>query len=128
MRHHKSATAGNYSRFKAYHVERNRIWNAVKLMPRFLLLMSPLFTVNRYLMQFYAAVTHRGLSDEFVKEYSFLQLAVLLARAYTAALWKAPLMLRQRWDITRRRKITTEQWYALLSRHKLDAIEIALKY
>ena len=128
IRHHKSATAGNYSSFKAYHVERNRIWNAVKLMPRFILFMSPLFTINRYLMQFYAAATHRGLSDEFVKEYSLLELVVLMVRAYAAALWKLPRMLRKRWDITRRRKLTTEQWYALLSRHKLDAIEIALKY
>jgi GT2 family glycosyltransferase len=38
IRHHKSSTFGNYSKFKAYHVERNRIWNAVKLLPRFILL------------------------------------------------------------------------------------------
>jgi GT2 family glycosyltransferase len=30
IRHHKSATAGNYSKFKAFHVERNSIWNAIK--------------------------------------------------------------------------------------------------
>jgi GT2 family glycosyltransferase len=127
-RHAKSMTAGNYSKFKAYHVERNRIWNAVKLLPRFILIVSPLFTLNRYLLQFYAAMTHRGLSDKFVKEYSWLELAFLLARAYAAALLRLPAMLRKRRQLLRRRRISTDEWYRLISRFKLDAIELALKY
>lgn len=126
--HRKSATAGNYSRFKAFHVERNRIWNAVKLLPRFLLLVSPLFTLNRYLMQGYAAATHKGHPDAFVKEYSLAQLAWILLRAYGAALLGLPRMLRRRREISRRRRITIDEWYALISRFKLDAIEIALKH
>ena len=39
-------------------------------MPRFLVFVSPLFTLNRYAMQGYAVHTHQGLSAEFVKEYS----------------------------------------------------------
>lgn len=128
VRHHKSVSAGNYSKFKAYHVERNRIWNAVKLMPRFIVFMSPLFTLNRYLMQAYAAATHRGLSEEFVKEYSWLGALRILMRAYAVALWRLPRMLKRRRHITRTRKLTTQQWYELISRYKLDAIELALKY
>jgi GT2 family glycosyltransferase len=128
VRHHKSATAGNYSKFKAYHVERNRIWNAVKLLPRMILAMSPLFTVNRYLMQFYAARTHTGLSSDFVKEYSWFGLLWILMRAYVAALWRLPRMLRERHRLSKRRKITTREWYDLISRYKLDAIELALKF
>ncbi|MBK8099345.1 MAG: glycosyltransferase family 2 protein [Planctomycetes bacterium] len=128
IRHHKSVTAGNYSKFKAYHVERNRIWNAIKLLPRMILVMSPLFTLNRYLMQGYAAATHTGLSAEFMKEYSKLQLAWILLRAYTAALWRLPRMLRERHRLSKRRKISTREWYDLISRYKLDAIELALKF
>ena len=128
VRHWKSATAGNYSKFKAYHVERNRIWNAVKLLPRFLLFVSPLFTVNRYAMQAYAAATHSGLSEKFMKEYSVLTLALLLVRAYLAALLRLPYMLRPRRRISKRRKISTTEWYQLVSRFKLDAIELAMKY
>jgi GT2 family glycosyltransferase len=126
--HHKSATAGNYSKFKAYHVERNRIWNAVKLLPRFILVMSPLFTLNRYLMQGYAAATHSGLSGDFVKEYSWFGLAWVLLRAYAAALLRLPAMLVERRRLTKRRKLTTREWYDLISRYKLDAIELALKF
>lgn len=128
VRHRKSRTAGNYSKFKAYHVERNRIWNAVKLLPRFILLISPLFTLNRYLMQGYAAATQRGISGDFVKEYSALQLVVVLVRAYSAALWRLPRMLRRRGEIDARRKLTKDEWYQLVSRFKLDAIELALKH
>jgi GT2 family glycosyltransferase len=126
--HRKSLSTGNYSKFKAYHVERNRIWNAVKLMPRFILLVSPLFTLNRYLLQGYAAATHRGISGEFVKEYSYLDLAALLVKAYAAALLRLPEMLAKRRAIARKRRLTTEQWYRLISRYKLDAIELALKF
>lgn len=126
--HHKSATAGNYSKFKAYHVERNRVWNAVKLLPRFILVTSPLFSLNRYLMQFYAAKTHSGLSADFVKEYSWFGLLRVMVRAYAVALWYLPRMLRERHRLSKRRRITTREWYDLISRFKLDAIELAMKY
>lgn len=128
VRHHKSATAGNYSKFKAWHVERNRIWNAIKLLPRFILFTSPLFTMNRYLMQGYAAATGRGLSSDFVKEYSWFQLSWILLHAYCAAFWRLPRMLRERRRLSKVRTISTREWYDLISRYKLDAIELALKH
>lgn len=128
VRHRKSSTFGNYSRFKAYHVERNRLYVAIKLLPRFLLLVSPLYTLNRYLMQFYAARRHLGISSEFVKEYSWPELALILLRAYWAGFIRLPVLLRQRHRIMSRRKIPKEQWYRLFSRFKLDAIELALKF
>ena len=128
VRHRKSSTFGNYSRFKAYHVERNRIFAAVKFLPRFLLLLSPLYTLNRYLMQFYAARKHLGISAEFVKEYSWFELGLILVRAYAVALARLPTLLRQRRELRQRRTISKEEWYRLFSRFKLDAIELALKF
>ena len=128
VRHVKSATAGNYSVFKAYHVERNRLYCLWKWMPRFLLLVAPLFTLNRYAMQGYAAHTHQGLSAEFVKEYSLMRLFVLLIQARIAALYRLPRMLAKRKRIRKARKISVREWYGLISRFKLDAIELALKF
>jgi GT2 family glycosyltransferase len=85
VRHRKSKTSGNASRFKAYHVERNRIFNAIKLLPRFVLVMSPFFTINRYLLQGYAAATHRGISAEFLEHHSWFESIGLLLRARLAA-------------------------------------------
>jgi GT2 family glycosyltransferase len=128
VRHKKSATSGNYSVFKAYHVERNRLYCLWKWMPRFLVFVSPLFTMNRYAMQGYAALTHQGLSAEFVKEYSVTRLLLLLIQARLAALWRLPRMLAKRKQIRNARTISVREWYGLISRYKLDAIELALKY
>jgi GT2 family glycosyltransferase len=128
VRHRKSSTAGNYSVFKAYHVERNRLYCLWKWMPRFLVFVAPLFTLNRYALQGYAAHTRQGLSADFMKEYSLLRLFVLLIQARVAALWRLPRMLGKRRRIRDMRKITVREWYGLISRFKLDAIELALKY
>ena len=90
--------------------------------------MSPLFTLNRYAMQAYAAYTHQGLSADFVKEYSVARLFVLLVQARVAALFRLPRMLRKRRQIRDARTITVREWYDLISRFKLDAIELALKF
>ncbi len=128
VRHRKSATAGNYSVFKAYHVERNRLYCLWKWMPRFLVFVSPLFTMNRYAMQAYAVHTHQGLSAEFVKEYSVPRLFLLLIQARLAALYRLPRMLAKRRQIRNMRTISVREWYGLISRFKLDAIELALKF
>ena len=128
VRHRKSATAGNYSVFKAYHVERNRFYCLWKWMPRYLVFVSPLFTLNRYAMQGYAAYTHQGLSAEFVKEYSLIRLFCLLIQARLAAWYRLPRMLAKRRQIRDMRTISVLEWYRLISRFKLDAIELALKY
>jgi hypothetical protein len=128
VRHRKSATAGNYSVFKAYHVERNRFYCLWKWMPRYLVFVSPLFTLNRYAMQGYAAFTHQGLSADFVKEYSLMRLFLLLIQARLGALYRLPRMLAKRRQIRDMRTISVLEWYRLISRFKLDAIELALKY
>jgi GT2 family glycosyltransferase len=127
VRHTKSASAGNHSVFKAYHVERNRFYCLWKWMPRFLLVVSPLFTVNRYAMQWYAVHTHQGISADFVQEYSRVRALAVVMRAFLAALLRLPRMLRKRKAIRERRKISVREWYDLISRFKLDAIELALK-
>jgi hypothetical protein len=37
-------------------------------------------------------------------------------------------MIRERHRLSKRRKISTREWYDLISRYKLDAIELALKF
>lgn len=127
VRHTKSSSAGNHSVFKAYHVERNRLYCLWKWMPRFLVVVSPLFTMNRYAMQWYAIHTRQGISADFVKEYSMPRLVLLVLEAWLAALWRMPRMFRKRKEIQKLRKISVRDWYELISRFKLDAIELAMK-
>ncbi|MCC6750469.1 MAG: glycosyltransferase family 2 protein [Deltaproteobacteria bacterium] len=125
--HKKSATAGNSSSKKAYFVERNRVWNAVKLLPRGMLVRSPLSTLRRYVVQGYAAARGRGLSAEFVGQHSFGQVAGVMLRAYGAAALRLPEMMAKRREIQGRRRLSVGEWNQLLRRHELSVVELAMK-
>jgi len=125
--HKKSMTSGYHSAMKAYLVERNRIWNAVRLLPLRLLLLSPLWTAARYLAQGFAAATGRGVSGHMSRDYSRVQLAAILVRAYAAALVRLPEVWRQRRLIQSRRKLGALAVYLLLRRHRLPLLELAFK-
>src|SRR6185369_10459492 len=88
--HKKSMTSGYHSAFKAYLVERNRIWNAVRLLPLRLLFVSPLWTIARYAMQGYAAASGRGMSSTFRRDYSRGSLARILVKSYASAFARLP--------------------------------------
>ena len=125
--HLKSNSSGHHSKTKAFYVERNRVWNLVKLFPSWLVLVSPAFTAYRYLLQSYAALTHRGASGGFVRRYSRTELLVVLAKAVASALSGLPAMLRQRNDLRRKRRLSRTEFTRVISRFKLPALELALK-
>lgn len=125
--HKKSMTSGYHSATKAYLVERNRIWNAVRLLPLRLLLLSPLWTAARYLAQGFATASGRGISGRFGRDYSRGQLLGILLRAYAAALARLPEVWRQRRHIQSHRRLGALAVYALLRRHRLPLFELAFK-
>jgi GT2 family glycosyltransferase len=125
--HLKSSTAGKHSKVKAYHVERNRIFNLVKHAPLPLVLASPLFTVYRYALQAFAALSGRGASGGFVRDYSRAELLGILLRAYAGALRRLPTMWGKRRAIARRRRLTRRDVYRLFVRFRLPARELAFK-
>jgi len=125
--HKKSMTSGYHSAFKAHLVERNRIWNAIRLLPLRLLMLSPLWTLARYVAQGFAAATGRGMSSTFSRDYTRGQLVGILARAYLEALSRLPEVWRQRREIQSRRKLGALAVYMLLRRHRLPLLELAFK-
>ncbi len=127
VRHKKSMTSGYHSALKAYLVERNRIWNAVKLLPLRLLVLSPLYTIARYAAQAFAAASGRGMSSSFRRDYSRLRLAGILARAYAAAALGLPGAWRERRRIQRQRRLGALAVYMLMRRFRLPLAELAFK-
>ena len=59
VRHHYSGSTGPHSPFKAFHVERNRIWVVVKCLLRHGRA-SLFYTMARYALQLYATLIGRG--------------------------------------------------------------------
>jgi len=125
--HRSSATAGAYSPFKAYLVERNRIWVLIKYFPLSDIVISPWYTLVRFTLNAYAALTGRGAAGRFVQGSSASRLLKTLLRAYADALKKLPLMLRKRKDFKRHVRTTKNDFHVWLRKFNISAAELTLK-
>jgi len=125
------------SPLKAFLVERNRLWVAVKCLPWPLLVLAPFFTLFRFAYLTAAVVLHRGPAGRFVRGEatpwipngsvngikrvevlpqvgSPLALTAILARSVVAGIRGLPPMWRKRRVIQRRRAVSTwslVQWW-----------------
>ena len=125
--HAHSAAAGSYSALKAFHVERNRIWVAVKYFPLSLLAYGQLFTFPRYFLQAYGALTGKGASGAFTTEHSRIELLCVLGKVYVAAIKGLPKMLAKRKEIQKRRLISYHDIHTLMTLYGIGVREMALK-
>ncbi len=125
--HKYSASTAHYSPMKAFLVERNRAWVAVKCLPAPLLLLSPIFTALRLGAQAIGALTHRGAAGRFASDHSAGALAAIFLRAVVAALRGLPQAWRKRRAVQRRRCISNREALTWLTRHGMRLREIAWK-
>jgi GT2 family glycosyltransferase len=124
--HRYSSSSSTYSPFKAFLVERNRIWVLLKYYPAELVLASPFFTLKRLLLQFYGAVSGQGASARFSDENGMLPAVAVLLKAWCSALAALPKIIgRRKWY--RRRRITRRELYRLFRDFGISASELALK-
>lgn len=125
--HKYSAASDAYSPLKAFLVERNRAWVAIKCLPLPLLLLSPLFTLLRLAAQGFGALSRRGAAGRFAATHSPLALLGVLLRAYAAAWRGLPTAWRQRRAIQRRRRVSAWAPLGWLRAHGMGVREVALK-
>ena len=127
VHHAYSRSTAPYSTFKAFHVERNRCFVLLKCFPVSAILASLPYTIVRYALQAWGAVTRRGAAARLAERTSPVALAVLLLRAWTAAIVLAPRMLVRRHRQRRLRRMTTAEWRRAVRPHRLGLRELALK-
>ncbi|MBX9602882.1 MAG: glycosyltransferase family 2 protein [Bryobacteraceae bacterium] len=126
VEHRYSQSAGRASRLKAYHVERNRLWLAVRNFPRKRLLLLPWFTAVRYLYHLLAMLGGRGKAGEFVQGGgSAFALAGVVVRAHWDTLKRLPALLRERRAIAASRRIEPLQMSKMLDRHRISLRRVA---
>ena len=125
--HRHSSTVGRFSAKKIYWVERNRFWLVVKNFPIPLLLISPIFTLNRWSWHLLAALLRRGAVGNFRREGSLIQLVVVLQRAYRDGFSRFWEMLQKRQRIRETRRIRDRDFYRLLLRFRLSARALAFR-
>jgi GT2 family glycosyltransferase len=124
--HVHSATAGEFSPLKAFLIERNRIWVAVKTFPLFLLIVSPVFTVMRFAFHAYGSIFMVGSSGQYAAECSRSQLALMIVKAYWSGFKHLPQMWRSRRLIQRSAKLTSSTFTSLLLKHRIKLRALTL--
>jgi GT2 family glycosyltransferase len=127
VHHRYSQSSGAYSALKAFYVERNRVWIAVKYFPLTLLLASPFFTFLRFALQGYGALVGRGAAGRFSETYSPAKLLRILLKAYLAALRGLPGMWKKRKEIKRRTRVSEDEIRTWFRRFGMSAREISWK-
>jgi len=125
--HHHSKRFGTYSPRKAFLVERNRIWVALKNFPLSILILSPFYTLLRYLYQGIGTLTRRGAAGKFGEESSPLLLIPILSKAFLSGLRRLPLVLKKRKAIQSKRRISDKECFRLFKKYGIKAKEIAFK-
>jgi GT2 family glycosyltransferase len=127
VHHRYSRSSGAYSALKAFYVERNRVWIAVKFFPLSLLLVSPFFTFLRFALQGYGALAGRGAAGRFSEAYSPAKLLQILLKAYLAAFRGLPGMWKKRREIQRRTRVSEGEIRDWFRRFGMSAREISWK-
>jgi GT2 family glycosyltransferase len=124
VEHRYSHSAGQASALKAYYVERNRLFLAVKNLPIPELLLSPLYSAARYFWHVVFALQGRGKAAEFHRAgNSPKQLPLYVLRAYLALLRHLPALWKQRRTIKRR--FTPKQFRRLIRRFSITPRQVA---
>ncbi|MBI4474355.1 MAG: glycosyltransferase family 2 protein, partial [Acidobacteria bacterium] len=124
--HIHSATAGEFSPLKAFLIERNRIFVAVKTFPLPLLLISPVFTVLRFAFHAYGSLFMVGSSGQYAAECSRTQLALMILKAYWSGLKHLPTMWESRRKIRRFARMTPQDFTSLIKKHRITLRALTL--
>ena len=124
VEHRYSHSAGKASALKAYYVERNRLFLAVKNLPLMDLLLAPFYTAARYFWHFVFAMQGRGKAADFGRGgNSVAQLPLLVLRAHFAMLGRFPVLWKQR--RTMKRRFTPRQFRRLIRRFSISPRQVA---
>jgi len=126
VRHRYSHSAGRVSALKAYYVERNRLFVAVKNFPAALLPYLPFAAALRYLWHVIFMVQGKGAAAHFATESNAgWRLPVLVLRAHMGLLRNLPRLLKQRRKIQASARVANPAFCKVLRRYSLSPRKIA---
>ncbi|MEE9614012.1 MAG: glycosyltransferase family 2 protein [Thermodesulfobacteriota bacterium] len=125
--HYYSGTGGRYTPLKAYLVERNRLWVALKNFPSSYLLLTPFYTLWRYIVQIYGIVAGKGTGGKFTEESSALKLVPIVLKAYFDCMKKVPAMVTKRRTVQKNRAVPAGEVGVWFRKYGLSAAELTLK-
>jgi GT2 family glycosyltransferase len=126
VEHRYSHSAGRASPLKAYYVERNRLYTAIKNLPAAMLLRAPFVSLARYYWHLASIFEGRGKVAEYrAAGHSAGLLPFLVLRAHASAFFRLPLLLSRRRQIRKTARLSTSEFRALLDRYSISVRQVA---
>lgn len=126
VEHRYSHTAGGASPMKAYYVERNRLYTAVKNFPARMLLRVPFAAAGRYFWHLISLLGGFGKTGEYREAgHDTWLLPFLVFRAHAATLFRLPRLWKERKRIAAGRKISVADFETLAKTHAISVREVA---
>lgn len=122
--HHYSGSTGKYSETKAFLVERNHLWLAIKNFPVTMLALTPFYTLWRWLVQANNLIRGKGATSKYIKEVSPSKVAFALISALMSAVKGLPATLRKRTTVQKKRVIPASEVRQWFRRYGLSATEV----
>ena len=107
--HYHSKTYGAASPFKAYYIERNRIWFIIKNFPAKHLLLSLPCSIMRYFSLAKNAWKGVNSAGKLAKDTTALNLVKITLKAYRDAVTEIPKMFGKRGNIKSLKKVTNNE-------------------
>jgi GT2 family glycosyltransferase len=126
VEHRYSHSAGRASPLKAYYVERNRLYTAIKNLPLTMLFPAPFASIARYFWHLVSILEGRGKLAEYRDAgHSAALLPFLVLRAYASALFRLPRLLSERRRISKTARLTAREFRDLLARYSISIRQVA---
>jgi GT2 family glycosyltransferase len=128
-RHRLSASAGLWSSLKAYYIERNRLWIALRCFPLRHLAASIIYTIERYYYNLYGILTRRGPASQFAKKSpgAAVLLVWITIKAYLSTLFYLPHLLRERRRIQKNSRWSADDFERCFRRYGISAKDATLR-
>ena len=127
VRHLYSQTGGKYSGFKAYHIERNHFWLLLKDLPASYILLFPIYTLWRYIVQVYGLLSGKGSVARFAEGSGGPKLMSVVLRAWCGAIAGLKASIKKRKRIWSSRRLTLKEYKDLLKMNSISAAELMLR-
>jgi GT2 family glycosyltransferase len=126
VEHRYSHSAGRASPLKAYFVERNRLYTAIRNLPLAMLIRVPFAECARYFWHLQSLIDGKGKAAEFRQAgYSPLRLLFLVLRAHLAMLPRLPRLLTDRRRISATSRLSPGEFRLLLAAHSISLRQVA---
>ncbi len=124
--HRLSASFGMLSPFKAFLVERNRLWVLIKCFPVIYILLSPFYTAARYFYHFIGVIQHKGPAARYAEKISIWSLVWIAMKVYLSTLYHLPYLLKERAWVRKKTRTTAKDFDFWIKKYGMSARDAAL--